>query len=157
MNAKLPVGLASLALIASLAACLPPAAGLPRATDGETATPGLPIDGAASEPEGTTEPTPQSSERFAVTKPEIRDRMYDWEYMVTPAFDAFDAATTPSTMRAAAIEILGISKDQEQWFVKYTDYDPRYKVPISLWRDAVGLMPRAPQASCEGWIAATSH
>ena len=90
--------------------------------------------------EASFEPPAESSETFAVTKPEIRDRMFDWDNEIAPSFDAYDAATTSSALKSAARDILSVSTIQERSFVENTAFDPRYKVPISMWRDAVSLM-----------------
>lgn len=82
----------------------------------------------------------ESFPTFAVTKPEIRDRSFDWGNEIYPRFDAFDAATTNSALKAAASGNLSSSKDLRRWLVGHTGYDPVYEEPMSLWRKAVDLL-----------------
>lgn len=137
-------GLVLVVAVVTLAACLPPRAGSTR-----TPTPDAPRSEPSSTP--TEEPTfsyeppvetfeppvDESFPTFAVTKPEIRDRAFDWDLRMWPAYDAYDAATTASALRAAANDILEGCKDQQEWLLAHTDFDPQYDEPMTMWRDAV--------------------
>lgn len=138
----------SLALVAALAGCLPPRAAVSQAPgpDSATAQPAT-IDPTEvstfsyEPPVPSYEPLPEESfPTFAVTKPEIRDRSFDWGNEIYPRFDAYDAATTNSELKAAAAEILSGSKDLQRWLVGHTGFDPVYEEPMSLWRKAVDLL-----------------
>lgn len=137
----------SLALVAALAGCLPPRAEVHTPSpDSATAQPQSidPTEGPTfsyEPPVQSYEPFPEESfPTFAVTKPEIRDRSFDWGNEIYPRFDAYDAATTNSALKAAATEILSSSKDLQRWLVGHTGYDPVYEEPMSMWRKAVDLL-----------------
>ena len=148
VRTRLLLGLVSLIVVATLASCLPPRAAVSHTPRPEAAATPEPTSTASTEePAFSYEPPPEQSVEppvaesfatYAVTKPDIRDRAFDWDLQITPSFDAYDAATTSSALKAAARDILSTSNDQERWFVGHMDYDPIYKVPMTMWRDAVG-------------------
>ncbi len=138
----------SLALVAALAGCLPPRAAVSQTASPDSVTAQAPSIVPTEEPTFSYEPPAPSYEpfpeesfpTFAVTKPEIRDRSFDWGNEIYPRFDDYDAATTNSALRAAATGILSSSKNLQRWLASHTGYDPVYEEPMSMWRKAVDLL-----------------
>ena len=144
MTTRPLLGLVSLVIVATLAGCLPPRAAANKPPTPDAGTP-QPSGTRNEEPAFSYEPSANSFEppieesfpTFAVTKPEIRDRSFDWDLQLWSAFDAYDGAATTTRLRAAARDILDRCMDQQRWFTAHTAYDPQYDEPMTMWRDAV--------------------
>ena len=91
------------------------------------------------------EPTPDASDgaseqalqAYAVTKPEIRDRAFDWDLQLQDMLDVYDGAAADRALRAAADDLLDLCRDQQRWLAANTGYDPSYQEPMRLWRSVV--------------------
>lgn len=140
-------GLALLLVVVSvLAGCLPPRVGVRATPNPESAAPAAatlePTEGADPSydayPDRSYGPVIEESfPAYSVSKPEIRDRAFDWDLRMSPAYDAYDAAATTTALGAAARDVLSGCKEQQDWLDGHTDYDPGYDEPMTMWRDAV--------------------
>jgi hypothetical protein len=137
-------------IVGALGACLPAhlrATDPPSSPPRGTATP-LPVGDAtpAEDPSGVEERSsldasdPAGDETFnaySVTKPQIRDRAFDWDLQLEGLLDVYDDATTDAALQAAAHDLLELCRDQQRWLATNTDHDRSYQEPMRLWASVV--------------------
>jgi len=78
-----------------------------------------------------------SLKAYAVTKPEIRDRAFDWDLQLEILLNVYDVAASDGALRAAADNLLDLCRDQQRWLAANTGYDPSYQEPMRLWVSVV--------------------
>jgi len=79
----------------------------------------------------------ETFQAYPVTKPEIRDRAFDWDLQLEDMLDVYDGAAADGALRAAADDLLDLCRDQQRWLAANTGYDPSYQEPMRLWRSVV--------------------
>ena len=134
------------AIVAALGGCLPAhvrgtesPVSSPRAS--ATAAGGAYATPAADANRVEVEPTLDASDAvgdgtfraYAVTKPEIRDRAFDWDLQLEGLLGVYDGAAPGPALSAAADDLLDLCREQKRWLGANTGYDPSYEEPVRLW------------------------